>query len=554
MVGRGVAVDNDVRIGARVRIQTNAYITAGSVIEDDVFIAPGVVLTNDPRAGRGRPGRSWWARCSGAPAGSARGAVLLPGRGGRGGGLRGAGAVVTRDVPAARGGDGRARRRGARGAGGGAAVMRRRRRRPRRRTAPRSRWASRRPAAARPWRSARSEGSGGAAPRPRPSEAGEPAGRREEAVAETAQVAREGYRQVSTRENALFNMLASFATTFLATRWITYVLRGRPRVGPFRNVRVGRRHIHHFVPGIVLAFASGAAAILTRERGARAEARRAVRGRDGPHARRVGPAARAGRRLLAPGGAPERADHARRDRAALGAGAWRCACSAAGEQVVLEPAAVAPRSLLSFTPWRVATPPEPRLPPQPRAAPPWPRPEVPALRRPGAAGGWQPRARQSELGGSRWRLVEPRGHRPAGAADPDRRALRLSWPVPWGSPATTTRVGRVHRGLVLLGDPGLPRLIAALRAAADGARRAPTTARPGASRSWASGWCATRAASRWTSAARSCARSWSRAAVRASSSAPSPRHPDAPRLALAAVGRREPRAARHGRVSHVVRA
>ena len=86
----------------------------------------------------------------------------------------------------------------------------------------------------------------------------------EEAVAETAQVARAGYRQVSTRENALFNMLASFATTFLATRWITYVLRSRQRVGPFRNLRVGRRHIHHFVPGIVLAFASGAAAILTR--------------------------------------------------------------------------------------------------------------------------------------------------------------------------------------------------------------------------------------------------------------------------------------------------
>ena len=32
--------------------------------------------------------------------------------------------------------------------------------------------------------------------------------------------------------------------------------------GPFRNVRVGRRHIHHFVPGIVLAFAR-------RRRGAR---------------------------------------------------------------------------------------------------------------------------------------------------------------------------------------------------------------------------------------------------------------------------------------------
>jgi hypothetical protein len=86
----------------------------------------------------------------------------------------------------------------------------------------------------------------------------------QEAVAETAQVAREGYRQVSSRENALFNLLGSFATTFLVARLITHGLRSRSRVGPFRSVRVGRRHIHHFVPGIVIAFASGSAAILTR--------------------------------------------------------------------------------------------------------------------------------------------------------------------------------------------------------------------------------------------------------------------------------------------------
>jgi hypothetical protein len=87
----------------------------------------------------------------------------------------------------------------------------------------------------------------------------------EEAVAETAEVARAGYREVSTRENSTFNLLTAFAVTFLAVRTITYVLRGRSRVGPFRNVRVGRRHIHHFVPGIVLAFASGAAGILSRD-------------------------------------------------------------------------------------------------------------------------------------------------------------------------------------------------------------------------------------------------------------------------------------------------
>jgi hypothetical protein len=87
----------------------------------------------------------------------------------------------------------------------------------------------------------------------------------EEAVAETAAVARTGYRQVSSRENAMFNLLASFVTTFVTARWITRVLRGRRSYGPFRTVRFGRRHIHHFVPGIVLAFAAGAVAIVTRD-------------------------------------------------------------------------------------------------------------------------------------------------------------------------------------------------------------------------------------------------------------------------------------------------
>jgi hypothetical protein len=86
----------------------------------------------------------------------------------------------------------------------------------------------------------------------------------EEAVAETAEVARAGYRDVSTRENSMFNLLTSFAATFIAVRSITYVLRDRRTVGPFRNMRVGRRHIHHFVPGIVIAFAAGSGAILTR--------------------------------------------------------------------------------------------------------------------------------------------------------------------------------------------------------------------------------------------------------------------------------------------------
>ena len=84
-----------------------------------------------------------------------------------------------------------------------------------------------------------------------------------EAVADTASVVVAGYKEVSTRENALFNLLTSFVTTFIFARLITHQLRNRRRLGPFRDFRVGRRHIHHFVPGIVIAFVSGTAALIT---------------------------------------------------------------------------------------------------------------------------------------------------------------------------------------------------------------------------------------------------------------------------------------------------
>jgi hypothetical protein len=87
----------------------------------------------------------------------------------------------------------------------------------------------------------------------------------EAAVADVARVARAGYEDVPTLENATFNLLASFATTFITTRSVTYALRRRRTIGPFRNLRVGRRHIHHYVPGIVIALVSGAAGILSRD-------------------------------------------------------------------------------------------------------------------------------------------------------------------------------------------------------------------------------------------------------------------------------------------------
>ncbi|HEU5252508.1 MAG TPA: DapH/DapD/GlmU-related protein [Solirubrobacterales bacterium] len=46
-VGSYVSVDPGVVIGERVSIQTRCYVTGGTRIEDDVFVGPGVTLTND---------------------------------------------------------------------------------------------------------------------------------------------------------------------------------------------------------------------------------------------------------------------------------------------------------------------------------------------------------------------------------------------------------------------------------------------------------------------------------------------------------------------------
>jgi len=100
---------------------------------------------------------------------------------------------------------------------------------------------------------------------PLPAEADSVAAAAVEAGVETTAVAVAGYQAAPKQENALFNLFASFVISLVSSRAIAYGLRSRPRLGPFRNVRVGRRHIHHFVPGIALAFLSGAVAIVTRD-------------------------------------------------------------------------------------------------------------------------------------------------------------------------------------------------------------------------------------------------------------------------------------------------
>jgi hypothetical protein len=74
---------------------------------------------------------------------------------------------------------------------------------------------------------------------------------------------REGYAVSRTRENSLFNMLASFTVAFGVTRWITWTIRTKGGIGPIKDVVVGDRHIHHFLPGGVLALTAGGVAIGT---------------------------------------------------------------------------------------------------------------------------------------------------------------------------------------------------------------------------------------------------------------------------------------------------
>jgi hypothetical protein len=100
---------------------------------------------------------------------------------------------------------------------------------------------------------------------PLPSETDNLVSAAEEAVTETAAAVRAGYQDVSVGENAAFLLLTSFVTIFISARAISYTLRRRKTLGPFRDLKVGRRHIHHFVPGILLMMLAGGTAILTRD-------------------------------------------------------------------------------------------------------------------------------------------------------------------------------------------------------------------------------------------------------------------------------------------------
>jgi len=99
LLGRGSALGGDVIVGARVRIQTNVWLTSGTVVEDDAFVGPGVVTTNDDEMEPGRRADELRAPVLRRGCKVGGGVVLTPGVEVGEEAFVAAGAVVTHDVP-----------------------------------------------------------------------------------------------------------------------------------------------------------------------------------------------------------------------------------------------------------------------------------------------------------------------------------------------------------------------------------------------------------------------------------------------------------------------
>lgn len=101
IIGRGALIENRCVIGRCCKIESEAYITAFSTLEDFVFIAPGVVTTNDNYVGRTEERFKHFKGVTVKRGGRVGGgSVILPGKVIGEDALVAAGSVVTRDVPA----------------------------------------------------------------------------------------------------------------------------------------------------------------------------------------------------------------------------------------------------------------------------------------------------------------------------------------------------------------------------------------------------------------------------------------------------------------------
>ncbi|HYZ79928.1 MAG TPA: DapH/DapD/GlmU-related protein [Solirubrobacteraceae bacterium] len=99
VLGRGSTIDFDTIVGARVSIQTLVYITAGTIVEDDAFIGPGVIMTNDDTMSRHGPDTPLRGATLRRACRVGGGVVLTPGVVIGEEAFVAAGAVVVRDVP-----------------------------------------------------------------------------------------------------------------------------------------------------------------------------------------------------------------------------------------------------------------------------------------------------------------------------------------------------------------------------------------------------------------------------------------------------------------------
>src|SRR3954449_167363 len=83
-----------------------------------------------------------------------------------------------------------------------------------------------------------------------------------QATRDTLAVARRGIIATPHHETVLFSILQGFLGAFAFARLATWGI--RQSWWPSGDIHVSGRHIHHFVPGIVLAFGSGVGALTTR--------------------------------------------------------------------------------------------------------------------------------------------------------------------------------------------------------------------------------------------------------------------------------------------------
>ena len=100
IVGRGVTVENYCKVGRRCKLESECYITAYSELADRVFVAPGVVTSNDNFIGRTEERFKHFKGVTVERGGRiAAGSVILPGKTIGADAVVGAGSVVTHDAP-----------------------------------------------------------------------------------------------------------------------------------------------------------------------------------------------------------------------------------------------------------------------------------------------------------------------------------------------------------------------------------------------------------------------------------------------------------------------